>query len=148
MIDETVQQNPAIDEKRIYLIGLSRGSEGVLNLLLMRPNFFAGALLASGREAHTIEWLDGNANSINLAPIKNVPMWFFHSKEDQISPVKGSRINYQILVNELNAKNVRYTEFSTERAGDNGILNNAHNTWEAVFNSPEVISWLLQQKRH
>ncbi|TYA29759.1 phospholipase [Aggregatibacter actinomycetemcomitans] len=148
MIDETVQQNPAIDEKRIYLIGLSRGSEGVLNLLLMRPNFFAGALLASGREARTIEWLDGNANSINLAPIKNVPMWFFHSKEDQISPVKGSRINYQILVNELNAKNVRYTEFSTERAGDNGILNNAHNTWEAVFNSPEVISWLLQQKRH
>lgn len=148
MIDEAIQQNPAIDKDRIYLVGLSRGAEGALNALLARPNFFAGALLMSGREAYTIEWIDGNANKENLASIKNIPIWFFHSKEDKISPVKGSRINYQILANDLHSKNVRYTEFTTERKGDNGISNNnAHNTWDVVFNSPEVIQWLLQQKR-
>lgn len=147
MIDDTLQQYPQIDKSRIYLVGLSRGSEGALNLLLARPHFFAGALLMSGREAYTYEWIDGNATKENLTPIRDIPMWFFHSKEDKISPVKGSRINVNIL-NSLNAPNTKYTEFTTEKAGDNGIVNdNAHNTWDSVFNSPEVMQWLLQQKR-
>ncbi|HHW7507892.1 TPA: alpha/beta hydrolase-fold protein [Mannheimia haemolytica] len=149
MIDETLKANPQIDTTRIYINGLSRGAEGGLNLLLARPTFFAGALLMSGREAYTNEWVDGNANKDNLSAIKNVPIWFFHSKEDKVSPVKGSRINYRILKEELNAPNVKYTEFTFEQAGDNGIVNNnPHNTWDAVYNSPEVIEWLLQQKRH
>nr|WP_241761969.1 alpha/beta hydrolase-fold protein [Mannheimia granulomatis] len=149
MIDETIKANPQIDTNRIYINGLSRGAEGGLNLLLARPNFFAGALLMSGREAYTNEWVDGNANKDNLAAIKNVPIWFFHSKEDKVSPVQGSRINYQILKEQLNAPNVKYTEFSFTQAGDNGIVhNNPHNTWDAVYNSPEIIEWLLQQKRH
>lgn len=148
MIDDAIKQNPTIDTERIYLVGLSRGAEGALNLLLNRPHFFAGALLASGREAYTTEWIDGNANKENLASIKNVPIWFFHSKEDQISPVKGSRINYEILHNQLHAPYVKYTEFTTEKSGDNGIINNnPHNTWDVVFNSPEVMQWLLQQHR-
>lgn len=147
MIDETLAAHPNIDKKRIYLIGLSRGAEGAINLLLKRPHFFAAALLLSGREAHTTEWIDGNATKENLAAIKNVPMWFFHSKEDKVSPVKGSRINYQILSQDLQAPSVNYTEFTTEQAGDNGIVNNnAHNTWDAVFNSPEIMTWLLEQK--
>ncbi|HBO38649.1 MAG TPA: phospholipase [Pasteurellaceae bacterium] len=148
MIDETLNNHPNIDHNRIYLIGLSRGSEGALNLLLKRPHFFAGALLLSGREAHTLEWMDGNATKENLASVKDSPMWFFHSKEDKVSPVQGSRINYQILHEELKAPNVKYTEFTTEQAGDNGIVNdNSHNTWDAVFNSPEVMTWLLRQTR-
>lgn len=148
MIDETLKNNPQVDLDRIYLIGLSRGSEGALNLLLKRPHFFAGALLMSGREVLTNEWIDGNASKENLAPIKDIPMWFFHSKEDKISPVNGSRINVKILQQQLQAANVKYTEFTMENAGDNGIINNnAHNTWDAVFNSPEVMQWLLQQKR-
>lgn len=148
MIDDVIRQNPAIDKDRIYLVGLSRGAEGVLNLLLKRPHFFAGALLASGREAYTTEWIDGNANKENLASIKHVPMWFFHSKEDRISPVKDSRINYEILHSQLHAPYVKYTEFTTEKAGDNGIVNNnPHNTWDVIFNSPEVMQWLLQQRR-
>ena len=61
---------------------------------------------------------------------------------------KGSRINVKILTEELQAPNVKYTEFTMENIGDNGIVNNnAHNTWDAVFNSPEVMQWLVQQKR-
>lgn len=147
MIDDTLAQYPQIDKNRIYLVGLSRGAEGALKLLLNRPHFFAGALLMSGREAFTTEWIDGNATKENIVPIKNVSMWFFHSKEDKVSPVNGSRINVELL-KALNAPNVRYTEFTTEQAGDNGIINNnAHNTWDAVFNSPEVMQWLLRQKR-
>lgn len=149
MIDKTLQENPEIDRNRIYLIGLSRGAEGGLYLLLDRPDFFAGALLMSGREAHSLEWLDGNANKDNLASLSQTPIWFFHSKEDKVSPVNGSRINYQILHEQLKNPHVKYTEFSFNQVGDNGILNNnPHNTWDAVFNSPEAHAWLLQQIKH
>ncbi|MDH3000580.1 phospholipase [Chelonobacter oris] len=148
MIDKTIQENPEIDTSRIYIVGLSRGAEGGLYLLLDRPDFFAAALLMSGREAYTIEWLDGNATKENLAPVNKTPIWFFHSKEDKVSPVAGSRINYQIIAEQLKNPYVKYTEFSFNQLGDNGILNNnPHNTWDAVFNSPEAISWLLRQKR-
>ncbi|MFU2059432.1 phospholipase [Avibacterium volantium] len=148
MIDHTLKNEPQIDPSRIYLIGLSRGAEGALKLLQKRPHFFAGALLMSGREANTLEWIDGNANIANLSMLKNEHIWFFHSKEDKVSPVRGSRINYAILRDKLNAPNVKYTEFTMKQAGDNGIVNaNPHNTWDAVFNSPEVIHWLLAQRR-
>lgn len=148
MIDENIQKYPEIDKDRIYLIGLSRGSEGALNLILKRPEFFAGALLLSGREAYSLDWIAGNATKQNMKMIKNVPLWLFHSKEDKISPVEGSRKNYSILKNELGAKNVKYTEFTMEKVGDNGIVNNnPHNTWDAVFDSPAVINWLLKQRK-
>lgn len=148
MIDHTVKNEPQIDPSRIYLIGLSRGAEGALKLLQKRPHFFAGALLMSGREANTLEWIDGNASETNLSMLKNENIWFFHSKEDKVSPVNGSRINYHILHDKLNATNVKYTEFTMQQAGDNGIVNaNPHNTWDAVFNSPEIIHWLLAQRR-
>ncbi|MFD1805103.1 phospholipase [Pasteurella oralis] len=147
MLDEVMANNPNIDTKRIYIVGLSRGAEGGLYLLQKRPHFFAGALLMSGREANTVEWIDGNATVESLSALKDVPMWFFHSIEDKVSPVVGSRINYDILQNKVNAKNVKYTEFSVQQVGDNGIINNnPHNTWDAVFNSPEVIMWLLEQR--
>lgn len=147
MIDKTLQQNPQIDPARIYLVGLSRGAEGALYLMLDRPHFFAAALLMGGREAHSVEWIDGNATAENLASLANTPIWFFHSKEDKVSPVAGSRINYQILQQQLKNPYVNYTEFSFNQAGDNGILNNnPHNTWDAVFNSPEANLWLLRQK--
>ncbi|TDQ59386.1 putative peptidase [Mesocricetibacter intestinalis] len=146
MLDRTLAKNPTIDKRRIYLVGLSRGAEGALKLLQKRPHFFAGALLISGREADSLEWIDGNATPASLAPLKNVPIWFFHSKQDQVAPVQGSRINYRIL-SALGAPYVKYTEFSFIRAGDNGIINhNPHNSWDAVFNSPEVITWLLAQR--
>ncbi|MDU8924874.1 phospholipase [Pasteurellaceae bacterium LIM206] len=147
MIDQTLSENPAIDRNRIYLVGLSRGAEGALNLLQKRPYFFAAALLMSGREANTLDWIDGNATVESLRALKDEPIWFFHSPQDKVSPLSGSTVNYRILKNKLNAPNVKYTELYFSQAGDSGIINaNAHNTWDLVFNSPTVLQWLLQQR--
>lgn len=147
MLDEIIANNPNIDSRRIYVVGLSRGAEGGLYLLQKRPELFAAALLMSGREANTIEWIDGNASKDNLLVLRDKPIWLFHSKEDKVSPVNGSRINYGILSKDIGSKLVKYTEFNTQNEGDNGIVNNnAHNSWDAVFNSYEVIKWLLEQK--
>lgn len=64
-------------------------------------------------------------------------MWFFHSKEDKVSPVQGSRINVDIL-RELQTPTYIIPNLPQKKAGDNGITNNnAHNTWDAVFSSPK-----------
>lgn len=137
VIDNTLKDNPRIDPQRIYVVGLSRGAEDAMNLLLTRPDFSAGTLLASGREAYTLEWIDGNSTKENLAKIKNIPMWFFHSKEDKVSPVQGSRINVDIL-RELQTPTYIIPNLPQKKSGDNGITNNnAHNTWDAVFSSPK-----------
>ncbi|APB79300.1 TPA: phospholipase [Pasteurella multocida] len=147
LLDDVIASHSNIDTQRIYVIGLSRGAEGGLYLLQKRPHLFAGALLMSGREANTLEWIEGNASVQHLSALKNTPIWFFHSIEDKVSPVAGSRINYAILKDEVKSDKVKYTEFTMQQAGDNGIVNNnPHNTWDAVFNSPEAIMWLLNQR--
>ncbi|NBI13624.1 phospholipase [[Haemophilus] felis] len=146
ILDNLISQYPNIDKNRIYIVGLSRGAEGGLYLLQKRPKFFAGALLMSGREANSVEWIDGNATKEKLSMLKNKPIWFFHSVEDKVSPVKGSRINYHILKEQLKSEQVRYTELNIQNEGGYGIINNnPHNTWDLVFNSPEIINWLLHK---
>ncbi|MBE2894570.1 alpha/beta hydrolase-fold protein [Spirabiliibacterium falconis] len=147
IIEKTLKQYPQIDKKRIYLIGLSRGAEGALYLLLDNPDLFAGALLISGREAYTKELMDGNASEQNLDKIKHLPIWFFHSRQDKIAPVHGTIRNVEIL-KKLGADNIKYTEFNFNHTPDNGFIsNNAHNAWEAVFNSKSAVEWLLSQHK-
>lgn len=147
LIDETLAAHPDIDRSRIYLNGLSRGGEGALYLMMDRPGFFAGALIMSGREAHSVDWMDGNATADNMKVLARQPIWFFHAVEDKVSPVDGTRTNVRILRDELKNPHVRYTELSFARPGDNGMLNDsAHNSWDMVYESPAAMQWLLQQR--
>lgn len=148
LIEKVLAEHPEIDRNRIYLNGLSRGAEGALYLLQDHPDTFAAALMMGGREANTVEWIDGNATADSLKMLADKPIWFFHSIGDPISPIEGTQKNVHILQNELHNPNVRYTEFTFHQAGDNGIINNSpHNTWDAVYNSPAVIQWLLTQRK-
>ena len=147
LVRDLIRRNPGVDRQRVYVVGLSRGAEGALALLLDEPDLFAGALLASGREAGTIEWMSGRATSTMLRPALKIPLWFFHATQDTVSPVDGSRINVKIL-RELGHRDLRYTEVSYQSPGDSGYLNtSAHNSWDLAFNSPEVWEWLLGKRR-
>lgn len=144
MVSQILQKHPEIDRTRIYLLGLSRGAEGALQVMLREPKLFAAAVLASGREAFTKEWQDGKATDQNLAPLAKTPIWFFHSPQDKIAPVAGDRKNVQILTS-LHAP-IRYTELPYSAPFDSGYITaNAHNSWEVAFSSPVVIQWLLSQ---
>lgn len=115
--------------------------------MLDEPELFAGAILPSGREAGTVEWLSGHATRKLLRPALKTPLWFFHAAQDTVSPVDGSRINVTIL-RELGHRDLRYTEVSYESPGDSGYLNtSAHNSWDLAFNSSDVWEWLLGKRR-
>ena len=147
LVRDVIRRNPGVDPDRVYVVGLSRGAEGGLALLLDEPDLFAGAVLPSGREAGTVEWMSGRATRAKLRPALKTPLWFFHAAQDTVSPVDGSRINVRLL-RELGHRDLRYTEVSYESPGDSGYLNtSAHNSWDLAFNSPDVWQWLLGKRR-
>lgn len=147
LVKDVLRRERGIDARRVYVVGLSRGAEGALALVRAEPRLFAGAVLASGREAGTVEWMDGHATPEMLKPALRTPLWFFHATEDTVSPVAGSRINVEILRG-LGHRDLRYTEVSFTQPGDSGYLNSsAHNSWDLAFNSPDVWTWLLSKSR-
>lgn len=146
LVRDVLRRERGIDPRRVYVVGLSRGAEGALALVLDEPKLFAGAVLASGREAGTVEWMAGHATPEMLRPARRTPLWFFHAVEDTVSPVAGSRINVEILRG-LEHPDLRYTEVSFAQPGDSGYLaSSAHNSWDLAFNSPDVWNWLLSRR--
>ncbi len=76
-IKDFVSKNPGIDGNRIYLGGCSNGGYMTLKLLLKQPDYFAAAYISS--LAYQSEFISDE----QIKSIKNVPIWFVHSKDDQ-----------------------------------------------------------------
>ncbi|MEJ5912904.1 hypothetical protein [Pseudokineococcus sp. 1T1Z-3] len=147
LVRRVVEEETRVDRRRVYVVGLSRGAEGALGLVLDEPQLVAGAVLLSGREAGTVEWMSGRATPDLLRPATGTPLWFFHAVQDAVSPVEGTRVNVDLLRG-LGHPSLRSTELGYEQRGDSGIVNDsAHNSWDLAFNSPDVWQWLLSQRR-
>ena len=114
-----------VDEKRLYLGGLSMGGFGTFDLLARRPNAFAAAFPICG---------GGNAL---LAPLyaPHTPLWIFHGAKDEVVPPDNSRKMYKALQS-ADAK-VKYTEYPDAN----------HDSWTPAFAEPEFLSWLFGQRR-
>ncbi|MDX2134335.1 MAG: glucoamylase family protein [Saprospiraceae bacterium] len=124
LIERVLQENPAIDRNRIYLTGLSMGGFGTVDLLMRRPDLFAAAMP-----------LCGGGDPAQATTIKNIPLWIFHGRRDDVTPPTRSRA----LVAALRAQNarVRYTEYETL----------GHAIWQETYYQPDVQEWLFAQKK-
>ncbi|RRQ48356.1 glucan-binding protein [Maribacter algicola] len=76
LITDFVKKNPKIDSDRIYIGGCSNGGYMSLKLLLNHPDYFAAGYI-SALAYHNEYISDEQLNSI-----KNIPIWFVHSKDD------------------------------------------------------------------
>jgi predicted peptidase len=139
------------DPDRVYLIGYSMGGQGVLRIASRWPDRFAalvdisGTVIAQSRSAteQQVE-ADVQTHAFLAAPdlyralaqlIAGSSIWIFHGDSDEAVPVEQSRR----LVSELRAAGatVRYTEYA---GADHSIV-------ERAMAEPEVLPWLLSQKR-
>lgn len=112
-----------IDEKRIYVTGVSRGGYGAWHFITARPDLFAAAIPVCG------------AGDPDLASkITNVSVWAFHSANDRNVPVEGSRVMIEAM--KKAGANPLYTEYPNE----------AHNIWHRVSNTQGLLDWLFEQK--
>lgn len=117
-------EEEGVDNKRIYLSGLSMGGFGLFEFLYYAPDL--PAVIASLAGAY-------DPNLVNSFP-KEVEFRLYHGSNDPIVPVRYSREMYSKL-NEL-GYNAEYYE--AEGRG---------HEWNYVLEDPEYIEWLFSQVR-
>jgi len=114
-----------VDEKRIYLTGLSMGGYGTWYMALRYPELFAAIAPVCGGG---MAW---------KAPVLEMPIWAFHGSVDGVvDPSESKRMIDRIKLHGNNQEEVKLTIFE----------NVNHDSWVHAY-TPELIEWLLSKSR-
>ena len=114
-----------IDDKRVYLTGLSMGGFGSWRLASKLPNRFAAVAPICG----------GGKPGEMASELTKMPIWAFHGGKDNVVPMEGS----VKMVDAVNAAggNARLTIYP--EAG--------HDSWSATYDNPLFYDWLLGEHK-
>lgn len=122
LVDEVCAQY-RVDQKRIYLTGLSRGGDGAWRLAMNNPDRFAALSVVCGATAPIVyaSW------------IKRIPLWVFHGAADPIVPLSVP----ETMVAALRSvgADVRFTIYPEV----------GHEAWEKAYHDPELFTWMTNQ---
>ena len=116
-----VQKTYKIDDKRLYLTGLSMGGSGTWSLAAAHPNKWAA-----------IAPICGGGDPSNADKIKHLPCWCFCGDQDSAKLVENNRTMIKALKGA--GGNPRYTELPFV----------GHNSWDPAYVTPELYSWFLK----
>ena len=119
-----IQKEFSIDERRIYITGLSMGGYGTWRALEVRPELFAAAAIICG---------GGNPGAV--AKFKHVPIWAFHGADDKVVLASESRQMIEAL--KAAGAEPKYTEYA-------GV---GHNSWAQTYSDPALYEWLFAQRK-
>lgn len=114
-----------INNKQVYVGGLSMGGMGTFELLWRKPGFFAAAFVICGGGEVSTAGLYGKA----------FPIWIFHGDKDPVVDVNDSR-KMAAALKTAEAK-VKYTEYA-------GVK---HDSWKKAFEEPQLVPWLFNQRK-
>lgn len=116
-----------INERRIYITGLSLGGYGTWTTLGAYPGVFAAAVpICSG----------GNALSKACAiAAENVALWAFHGTDDDI-------VSYTVTTKMINAVNA-CTPQPDPLAKTTLFPGLKHNIWDKVYKETNAINWMI-----
>ncbi|WP_329905082.1 prolyl oligopeptidase family serine peptidase [Porphyromonas pogonae] len=124
LLDSIVRTEP-IDTDRIYIVGISMGGMGTMDMVCRFPDVFAAAIP-----------ICGGVNTKRLDALSSKTGFrIFHGDADTVIPVEFSREAYLIL----KAKRMEVEYFEFAGAG--------HACWDQAFNKEDFMSWLFQHKR-
>ncbi|RKS55857.1 dienelactone hydrolase family protein [Gillisia mitskevichiae] len=126
LVKKVITENN-IDEKRVYLTGLSMGGYGVWATGGEHPEIFAAMAPICGAIYRPIY-----RNAFHL---KEMPIWVFHGALDNVVLPENSNKMVKALKDIGN--DVKYTIYPFAN----------HNSWEETYNNPEFYKWLLAQKK-
>ncbi len=123
-IVEMLQKEYAVDERRIYVTGISMGGFGAWDALQRKPYLFAAAVPVCG---------GGDITKARF--LADMPVWAFHGSDDPVVSVQNSRDMIEAL--RRAGGSPRYTEYP-------GV---GHASWEYAYADPELFQWLFSQEK-
>lgn len=123
VIDEAIKTYP-IDEKRIYVCGMSMGGYGTLDLVGMYPNRFAAAVA-----------ICGGGSSKYACNLTKLPLWILHGRADKIVPMSESKKIYKAIKHCNIAADVTLTL----------IPGGTHGSVENLFHNDEMYDFMFKQ---
>ena len=128
---DDVEAHFDVDAERVYVTGISMGGYGTWLAALQQPDRFAAAVPVCGG----LDRASLATHAKAAQRLKKLPQWVFHGDADNIIPVEESRTMVSAL--EAAGAPVRYTEYQGVR----------HNSWDRAYAEPELMPWLLRQRR-
>ncbi len=137
VLDE-VMGNYRVDDKRVYLTGISMGGEASYRFAMEHPEKFAAIASLSGYMAKYFPAFyreEAEIKGIPLSRLKGVPVWEIHGSDDIILSVNKA----QDMINDFNNSgvNIRFTI----------LKNHDHDVWTDTYSDSKFYDWLLQHRR-
>jgi predicted peptidase len=129
MLIDDVIENHNVDKNRIYITGLSMGGYGTYEMLARYPDLFAAAIPICGG-------IGSMYSRMNLLQLKDVPLWIFHGKIDDVVPVKESENIYETL-RSIGAEDLHITIYPELK----------HDSWTRTYANHEVYDFLLKHSK-
>ena len=118
--------DPAIDDRRIYLTGLSMGGFGSWALLAHRPDLFAAAAPICGA---------GDVTAADRIAAGRTPVWAVHGGADDVVLPERSREMVEAI--RAAGGRVGYTE----------IPRMGHDSWSWAYGPGGLMEWMFAQRR-
>tara|TARA_B100000700_G_scaffold49379_1_gene52219 strand:- start:8027 stop:8821 length:795 start_codon:yes stop_codon:yes gene_type:complete len=147
LMDEVLSNHESIDQRRMYITGLSMGGYGTWSFLSHYPNYFTAALpICGGGDPLRLP----KNNPPHKSGIKNefrpkqftkaahLPIWTFHGTEDGAVPISETELLVAAL-RKAEAKELKYTVYK-----DVGHIG----AWQRAYTNKEVWSWLFSQSKN
>lgn len=118
---EKVISEHNVDQKRVYLTGLSMGGYGTWALAARYPNKFAAVAPVCG---------GGDPRTANK--LLEIPIWAFHGDADRVVPLSETTKMVD-AIEEQGGKKIKLTVYE-------GV---DHNSWSPTYSNDELFKWFL-----
>lgn len=127
---EKIMKDYRIDDKRLYLTGISSGAFGAYVLAMDHPAAFAALVTACGA-----------ANPQRIEALKNIPLWIFHAADD---PLIVPAYTLDPTLDALDKAGIKYrlTRYPEKQI----FWQTAHFCWEVVYKNEEMREWMFSKK--
>lgn len=123
MLDSLMKSGLPVDEKRVYLTGLSMGGYGSWELAMRQPDRFAA-----------VAPICGGGDESQAEKLVKVPIWAWHGDADTAVPVERSRKMIEAITKA--GGKPKYTELK-------GV---GHDSWTPAYTKEDgLIPWMFEQ---
>jgi predicted peptidase len=135
-VKDIIKDLPAVDTKRIYVLGHSMGGRGTYAFIQSDPKYFAAAAPSAG-----------NSEDVDASVIKDIPIWIFYGDKDKIESARTIFAKMQ----EIDG-NMKFTTWVGDGHGvapkmiagsDNGSTQMSSDRCDP---EPVFMKWLISQK--